>query len=205
MIIFNKETIIKRKCAVEAGYVVDTGGPTNHGVTETTANEPQNKKLWPKWNWDGNMKTMPVGLAIDIYGLSWWDKMGLDWLVPHSPILCDRLMDFGINGGRSTAVKALQRILNGFNRNQKDYADIDVDGWIGQNTHDALSAYIEKRGNGGLDNLVIFHIGEQTHHYLTISNANPAKYEEYTNGWANRVDNDLKLYRQYLNQLDGIG
>lgn len=197
---FTAHNIITDKTGVEAGYVndpKDSGGATHWGVTEATANEPQYRDLWKKYGWDGNMETMPQALAYDIYKRGWWDKMSLDRVSKTSPILCDRLFDFGINAGRGASVKALQRLLNVFNSNGADYPDIAVDGGLGGGTCGALEAYAAKRGEQGIYNLILFHIGEQSHHYVDVSEEY-AKNERFTNGWANRVARDTKVYGEIL-------
>lgn len=195
---FEKMAIITDKCGVESGYVndpSDSGGETNHGVTKATAVE--HKHLWKKYNWGGDMRTMPVELAMDIYAEGWWDRMNLDKIHAYSPLLCDRMMDFGINAGRGAAVKALQRLLNCFNNQQKLYPDIAEDGGLGNGTISALDAYYKTRGDEGMYNLLIFHMGEQTHHYVeTVQEYE--KNEKFFYGWANRVARDTKIYAKLL-------
>lgn len=183
---FTQQFIITNRVNVEAGYVNnpnDLGGETNHGITKATALEW--KSLWAKYNWNGDMKTMPYALAYDIYVQGWWNKMLLDQVSAVHPVLADRLFDWGINSGRQKGVLALQRILNVCNRNGKDYADIVADGAMGPGTMTALKAFMGVRGKAGLRYLITTHSGMQASYYVDISEQRAAN-ETFTNGWLSR-------------------
>lgn len=190
---FTADGIITYRCGVEAGYVNnpnDTGGETNHGITKATANTAASKALWTKYGWDGNMRTLPLELAMAIYKSQWWDAMYLDQVHGIHPVLCDRLFDWGINAGRSRAVTALQRILNVCNRNGKDYPDIKVDGTMGPGTLGALTNFYKVRGKAGLRYLITTHSSMQNSYYVDISESNTTN-KTFTNGWLSRgYDND---------------
>lgn len=188
-----KWDIIKDKTGVEAGYVNhpdDKGGPTNFGITQTTAREY--KHLWSKYSWDGNMRTLPLNLALEIYDLGWWKAMKLDEVFSLSPDLAERMFDFGINAGRANAGKALQRVLNVLNKKGTLYKDISVDGSIGPGTISALTACIKSSKETVL-NLELAMFGMQTYHYIDISEKREDN-ESFTNGWLNRVRRDAKIY-----------
>lgn len=191
---FTRENIIAYRAGVEGGYVNninDLGGETNHGITKTTALEW--KSLWAKYNWDGNMRTMPVALAYDIYTQGWWNKLRLDDVAKIHPVLCDRLFDWGINAGRQRGVFALQDLLNVCNRQQKDYKDIGVDGAMGPGTLGALQSFVNVRGKPGLRYLINAHSSMQNAYYVEISKARQTN-EEFTNGWLQRgYDNSTLL------------
>lgn len=191
---FTRENIIAYRAGVEGGYVNnsnDLGGETNHGITKATSLEW--KSLWSKYNWDGNMRTMPLALAYDIYTQGWWNKLRLDDVAKIHPVLCDRLFDWGINAGRQRGVFALQDLLNVCNRQQKDYKDIAVDGGMGPGTLGALQSFVNVRGKAGLRYLIDTHSSLQKAYYVDISKSRQAN-EEFTNGWLQRgYDNTTLL------------
>lgn len=195
---FTKEGIIYHRVGVEGGYVNnsnDLGGATNRGITQATAEEW--KSLWAKHGWNGDMRTLPEALAFEIYVKGWWDKLQLDRVVAISPVLADRMFDWGINAGRQRGVFALQRLLNSLNRQGRDYIDIDVDGGVGTQTIDALKAYIARRGKDGLRSLCINHSGMQTAYYVEVSEKR-AKNEEFTNGWLTRTADNTIMYTKMI-------
>jgi lysozyme family protein len=196
----DKWDVIRDKTAVEAGYVnnpKDLGGPTNFGITQTTAGEW--KHLWSKYNWDGNMQTMPKQLAFEIYDLGWWSRLRLDDVWKLSIPLAERIFDFGINAGRGNAGRSLQEILNVLNKEQKLWPDIAMDGAVGQKTIDALKAYVNanRRDPEAIEKLTMMMFSAQNYHYVQISLKRAAN-EEFTNGWMNRVWRDFKLYAEWL-------
>ncbi len=198
--LMTRDSIIADKTAVEAGWVDDPrdlGGETNHGITKKTANEPEYRALWIKHGWDGDMKTLPKQLAYDIYIQGWWNRMSLDSILQIYPMLADRVFDFAINAGRENCGKSLQRVLNVLNRQQKDFADLVVDGGVGQKTIQALRTYIERNGVEGAGKITMMLYSMQCYHYVAISEARE-KNEAFTNGWVNRVWRDFKIYAKSL-------
>lgn len=198
--VMTRESIIKDKTGVEAGYVNDPddlGKETNCGITKTTAHDPVYRDLWAQFDWDGDMKTLPTELAYAIYTRGWWNKMRLDDILEINPMLADRVFDFAINAGRDNCGKSLQRVLNSLNRLQADYADLVVDGGVGQKTIDALRAFIKKNGIESSDKITMLMFSMQNYHYIAISEARE-KNEKFTNGWVNRVWRDFKIYAQKL-------
>lgn len=194
------EEIIRDKTAVEAGYVKhpkDPGKATNHGITEVTAGE--HKHLWAKHGWDGNMQTMPVSLAYEIYRVSWWNKMHLDEFAKYSWPLAERMFDFGINAGRGNAGKSIQAILNVHNKSQSLYADLVMDGAIGPNTVRALNAFMQANRNDAhaAEKLTMLMFAAQNWHYIQIS-LNREDNEAFTNGWTNRTYRDWYAYAKWL-------
>src|SRR3546814_10947549 len=65
------------------------------------------------------------------------------------PDIAAELFDTGVNMGPQVPVGFLQRALNAFNREQRDYADIVVDRQIGPKTMSALNAFLRLRTPGG--------------------------------------------------------
>lgn len=198
----NWREVIQHKTAVEAGYVNnpnDLGKATNHGITQVTAMDPAYVDLRAKHNWNGDMRTLPVELAFDIYKRGWWDRMLLDEVAKRSMPLAERLFDFGINAGRANAVKSFQMLLNSLNKAQSLYPDLVIDGGLGKGTISALEAYLAANRNNraAVEQLTLFMFAAQSWHYVNISLSREAN-EEFTNGWKNRVWNDFIAYATWL-------
>lgn len=196
----DKWAVIRDKTAVEAGYVnnkKDLGGETIYGITKITAEEYRH--LWSKYNWDGNMRTMPKQLAFEIYDVGWWSRLRLDDVWELSIPLAERIFDFGINAGRANAGRSLQEILNVLNKEGTLWPDIAMDGGIGQKTIDALKAYVNanRRDPEAIEKLTMMMFSAQNYHYVQISLKRAAN-EEFTNGWMNRTWRDFKHYANWL-------
>lgn len=74
------------------------------------------------------MQVLPRSLAEAIYTKQYWTTPGFDRVAVLAPSIAAELFDCGVNMGPSTGVKFLQRVLNAYNRQQKLYDDIAVDG-----------------------------------------------------------------------------
>lgn len=199
-----KDWIIRHSVSVEAGYVFnkdDRGGETNHGIIKATAEEwkPQ---LVAKFGWNGKMIDLTEEMALYIYDEGWWKKMRCDDLHRIHPLLCQRMFDFGINGGRPTAVRYLQRLLNVLNRAGADYADQTPDGGMGKLTIGQLEAFVAKRGQRGLLYLLNGLTGMHTYHYIEISEKR-IQNETFTNGWLDRLFGATEFYARVLIQGEG--
>lgn len=177
----------------EKGYVndpSDSGGETNWGITKKTAEKY--KRLWAAHNWNGNMKTMPLSFAYDVYLVGYWNEQSLDLILPINDILAEKLFDIGVNYSTYYAQEWLQRILNVMNNRGSYYEDLVVDGDIGSATRDALQAYVNKRGEEGLAVLITGLNCFQGMHYITLSEKRE-KDEKWTYGWMRaRVTEDLR-------------
>lgn len=127
----------------EGGYVddpSDSGGATNHGITERVAR---------KFGYTGHMKDLPKSKAHEIAKKAYWDVLKLDDVATLSTPIALEMFDTGFNAGTSRAGKFLQRALSALNRLQKDYPDVVVDGAVGNKTISALKAFLNKRGTAG--------------------------------------------------------
>ena len=94
----------------EGGYVhdpTDLGGETNYGIA---------KRFYP----DVDIKNLTKEGAKEIYKKDYWDKNKVDDLTPE---LKHIFFDMCVNQGRGTAVKILQRAINGKG------GDLKVDGF----------------------------------------------------------------------------
>lgn len=172
----------------EGGYVnnpKDKGGPTRYGITEAVAR---------KNGWKGDMRELPRDFAVDVLRNIYIVHPGFDKVAELSPIIAFELVDTYVNmGAGNKATKDgpifwLQAWLNVFNREQKDYADIDVDGVVGDDVITSLRGYLRKRGVDGAQNMAKALNGEQTGRYRRLCEARQAN-EEFAYGWIkNRVE-----------------
>ena len=103
----------------EGGYVhdpTDLGGETNYGIA---------KRFYPKVD----IKNLTKDGAKEIYKKDYWDKNKVDDLTDD---LKHIFFDMCVNQGRGTAVKILQRAINGKG------GDLKVDGGLGPATLSAI-------------------------------------------------------------------
>ena len=197
------DAIMKRCVNTEAGYVNnpnDRGGETNHGVTAATASDFA-ADLKAKFGWDGTMRNLSQEMALYVFQKGWWERLACDDLLKISPLLADRVFDFGINAGRGASALALQQSVNSLNRQAKDYPDVTEDSKLsaGGETIRAIQALVAKRGTAGLGSLLTLVIGENSHYYVSISRSKPQN-EEFMNGWSTRVHEASKLYYTLLSK-----
>lgn len=196
--ILTKEDIINGVIKVEAGYVNnpdDRGGETNFGITKAVAEE-NGKILRSEFKWDGTMKNLTKPMAYRIYELEYWSHLKLDDVYKTSPFLADKLFDLAVNCGKVRAVTWFQRALNAFNRKQKDYKDLVVDGGLGNKSLTALEGLVKVRGKDkAVRTLLKALICQQGTHYLDISLAREDN-ETFTMGWFERLEHHLELYME---------
>lgn len=195
-----KTAIIEEVVIVEGGYVndpSDLGGETNYGITKETA--LKYKQLWAKYNWDGNMRTMPVPFAVEVYDVEYWQRLNLDTIAKRSVTLAHRLFDFGVNAGIANVAQALQRSLNVLNKQGTLYPDIELGTIIGPVTLKAFEGYAGSvtKDSAGFEKLTLMIYGLQIAHYVSVSEAR-AKNETFTRGWINRVWGAFWHYAEWL-------
>jgi len=175
------DTALKHTLGIEGDYVNDprdSGGATRYGITEAKARA---------WGYEGPMSELPLDLAKEIYRKDYWDIIRLEDVAAVAPVVALEMFDTAVNCGPSVPVKFLQRALNIFNRQERDYPDIAVDGLIGQNILSALRAFINLRGKLGAQVLVEALNSQQGAFYTSLAERRP-KDEAFAFGWfANRV------------------
>ena len=113
--------------------------------------------------------------------------MRLDEIEKLCPSIVKELLDTGINQGVSRSGRYLQLSLNALNRCETDYADLTIDGFIGNHTVSALRSYLFRRGNQG--ELVLLRALNclQGAFYIELSQGRK-KDEKFVFGWLlNRV------------------
>lgn len=104
----NREASIKITLGYEGGYTndaADPGGPTNWGITIYDA-----RMYWKKDATAGDVKAMPLSVAIDIYRDKYWAKMACD-VDPDGVDLAT--FDYGVNSGTGRAIPCRTANKNG--------------------------------------------------------------------------------------------
>jgi lysozyme family protein len=115
----NIEQALKRLLGNEGGYVdhpQDPGGATNYGITQRVAQAH---------GYQGDMRNLPLSMAIGIYRSDYWAPIKADQL-PEA--LRFHVFDAAVNSGPTQAIKWLQRA-----------AGVADDGVIGPRTLSAAS------------------------------------------------------------------
>lgn len=135
------DSAFARVVGIEGSYSDDprdSGGATMFGITERVARAH---------GYVGRMDQMPLAKAKEIYRASYWDVLHLDYISLHAPALAAELFDSSVNCGTMVAGMWLQRALNVLNDRGSLWADMPVDGQIGQVSLSALDAFFRKRGS----------------------------------------------------------
>lgn len=150
--------------AVEGGYVNDpndSGGATNHGITEQVAREH---------GYTGPMQSLPKGMAQDIYIATYIKAPKFDRVLTLSPAVGTKLVDMGVNAGPGRATRWFQQSLNDLSRGGRDFDAVGVDGAIGPGTLGAYQALERKRGRVKACELTLKLLdGYQTAHYTRLA------------------------------------
>lgn len=148
----------------------DRGGPTMYGITQAEARAH---------GYDGDMRAMPITLAMKIYRDDYWNRLRLDELTDQ--LFAEKLFDTAVNTGRRRAVTFLQVALNGLNLRGKLWPDQAEDGYMGPA---ALSAFAACLAQGGTFRRALSrgYVSEQGHFYLGIGRADQSQ-EDFEHGW----------------------
>lgn len=170
-----------RTIGIEGGYSNnpnDPGGETNWGITIATART---------YGYQGPMKDMTKETARDIYRTGWWNLLHLGDVDAINQLVAEELFDIAVNCGPAVPGPYLQRALNIFNRQGKDYPDIPVDGLMGGRTVAALKSFFQVRGAAGERVLLSALLVQLGMRYIQIAESRPQS-EDFEFGWfANRV------------------
>jgi lysozyme family protein len=184
------QDFINHTISLEGDYVNDEddrGGETRFGITYHTA-----QKYLPykeDYSWDGDMKTLPITLAQDIYAYEYYSCPKIYLIAEKSEILAKEVFDSAVNMGATTPIKFFQRLLNVFNNKQSYYNDIVVDGYLGQETISAYNKLCARRGEVSVENVFYNALNAmQCVKYIDIAEGDHSQ-ESFVWGWiANRVD-----------------
>lgn len=156
----------------------DSGGETMYGITAKVARAN---------GYTGQMRDMPLDTACSIYRRQYWDLLQLNTIDLSSESIAYEMFDTAVNCGVGVAGRILQQALNVFNRGQRDYPDVPVDGIIGPVTISCLRMYLTVRGDDGLTVLLRTLNCLQAARYVDLAETSP-KNEDFVYGWIrNRV------------------
>ncbi len=157
----------------------DSGGETMYGITARVARA---------YGYSGPMNMMPLATAKQLYRAIYWDKLRLDEVSNVvGARVADELFDTAVNQGNVAAATYLQRSLNVLNQRSVLYADIPVDGDLGNLTLEALRSYFRRRGQEGSTVLLRMLNALQAAFYIELAERRE-KDEEFVYGWVkNRV------------------
>jgi len=98
------EKAFNHTVGVEGGYSdhpSDRGGKTMFGITEAVARS---------YGYSGDMRSMPLSTAKDIYSKKYWDKLNLDEVSKMSEPLAAKLFDIGVNMGQASRTNGGQSV-----------------------------------------------------------------------------------------------
>jgi lysozyme family protein len=151
----------------------DRGGPTTYGITQRVAQAN---------GYTGPMPNLPLSLAREIYMNRYIVIPAFDKVAEIDAAVGSELIDTGVNMYPSKPSEMFQRWLNGFNLRGSRYANVFLDGRIGEVTLDAFRAYSRWRGLEGSRVMVAALNGTQAVRYLEIAENTPSQ-EDFLYGW----------------------
>lgn len=190
---------VKHVLAIERGFVddpVDRGGATKFGISlrflasegafDDDANGIAEFDLDMDGDIDGqDIRKLTRGHAVYLYHRCFW--LALDCDVFDAPI-GEMLFDQGVNGGRSSAGKLLQRAINQallrFPQGPGRPSQLAVDGKLGTMTRGALVLVLRLIGMDELCELFREAVRER---YRSIAFRNPSQ-QRFLKGWLARAD-----------------
>ena len=177
--------------AHEGGYVndpVDRGGETYRGIARVHHPEWRG---WKRIDAQRRNKGFPKSLNADrtlqsnvraFYKKAYWDRFKGDDIPDQA--VANELYDTAVNMGVRRAVRFLQSSLNLLNRNQRDYMDLIIDGWLGEKSLTTLGALLKKdRGSHALVKMMNIQQGAR---YVEIM-ARDSSQERFARGWIKRA------------------
>lgn len=187
--------VIMGKEGIYSNSQNDLGGETVYGISRTKNpswegwklvdaikhNSPDTATVIQKIS---NNKGL-MNMIKDFYWLRYWLPVKGDDI---NSSVAETLFDIGVNQGVKSSVKYLQQSLNKLNRNQKDYANIEVDGDLGtMETIPALSTFLNTSFAGRNINknvavlLKLVHYF-QIHRYMELTDRQESQ-EGFMYGW----------------------
>lgn len=160
----------------EGGYVVDSGGPTNFGVTIPALASYRGvsaKSLSAK-----NIKDLTKIEATEVYRKEYWNKLNLDGITHQN--VATAIFDIGVNRGIGIGAKYAQKAATSVDH------PLNIDGVIGPKSLAAINSCDPKQFIRILEHL-------DWAGYQAILAKNPQKYEIYRKGWQSRAEKLLTL------------
>jgi lysozyme family protein len=156
---------------------LDAGGPTKYGITLRTLSR---FRRFPATAAD--VQALTRDEAVTIYRWLYVEEPGFDKLHTVNREVAEKLVDQGVLCSPRRASEWLQRALNAFNRMQRDYPDIKVDGDVGPATQRALVSFLHVRGREGVPVLIEALKALQGAYLIDLAERRPTD-EAFTFGW----------------------
>ena len=151
----------------------DKGGKTNMGITKGFL-DTYKKKSGVKVD---DVENLSQGDVVKLYKAE-WDIFGFGKL--DNTDVMKLIYDFSVNSGPKTAIKYLQQSLN------KKGHNLQVDGYIGKKTNDAVNAVDEQWLKDEIQKA-------RAEHYDSIVDNN-SEQKEFIVGWFNRLNDIGRKY-----------
>lgn len=155
----------------------DAGGPTKGGITLKTLSEYLGRPATV-----AELQALTREQEVAIYYHLYVELPGFGAVLGVSQALGEKLVDVGVNCGQPTAIEYLQRCLNVFSDQGRQYARIAQYPHCGTETITALKAYLAGRGTEGELVLLEAIACLQGAHYIAIAEARPAD-QDFVYGW----------------------
>ncbi len=174
------ETALAQVLEVEGAFSdieADRGGKTNWGITESVARGVP-------YLYQGEMRELPLELASRIYREKYWDfnRLNLGEIGLITEKVAYEIFEQAVNTGVYSTAKRTQRAISILNRDETLFADLKVDGWLGQGTRDALNILIEEDDEHYLLQWLNVMQGA---HYLALCENDPSQ-EIFARGWIDK-------------------
>ena len=157
----------------EGGFTnhpADRGGPTSMGITQATLSEWRGRPATVE-----DVRTLSRADAVAIYRARYWDAPGIG-LLPEA--LQPVVFDMAVNHGPRTAIRLLQRALNGLGRG------VAADGILGHTTAFAAARAIADLGTASVVNAVCDR-RRRFYDAIVVRDPSQAAFEA---GWRRRCD-----------------
>jgi lysozyme family protein len=151
----------------------DNGGETMWGITIAVARA---------YGYAGPMRELPRATAILIYTRRYWLEPQFDKVEAIATGIGEKLFDFGVNCGQSTAAAAMQRCLNVLNQQGSVFPDMAADGRIGTLTLAGLKAFLNQRREEGRKTLLFMIAAQQSNYYVGLAEKRSSQ-ENFEYGW----------------------
>jgi lysozyme family protein len=155
----------------------DLGGPTKGGITLETLTRWRQKPCTA-----ADVENLTEAEIRLIYHNKYIVQPKFDLVRQITEPVAVELIDTGVNMGPEVAAQFLQRILNAFNKQGTLYPDLAVDGSIGDQTLEALRAYVRNRLSPGVDVLLKALNCMQGERYIMLAEKRE-KNEDFVYGW----------------------
>jgi len=156
----------------------DSGGETAYGWTYDTAKDAGWKGLKSKF-----LKEFTIEDSEKLLFSYYWERLMLQKVAESCENVSFQILDFAFHAGEEKSIKAFQTGLNLFNRKQKDYEDIKVDGIIGKKTIGAYDGLVKTRSQATTGKLLTAFITVEHGHHLNTVSEKWEKNEDFMVGW----------------------